>query len=110
VSRHDEERLQDILDAINAIRQHLERGDLSDGLIFDAVRMRLVEIGEAVKDIDEAMLATEPEIPWQSISRMRDRLTHHYFDTSYAVIQATVHDELPFLEIAVGRIASTQPG
>jgi len=52
MSRHDEERLHDILDAIRAIRKHLERGDLSDGLIYDAVRMRLVEIGEAVKDID----------------------------------------------------------
>jgi hypothetical protein len=44
MSRHDEERLHDILDAIRAIRKHLERGDLSDGLIYDAVRMRLIDI------------------------------------------------------------------
>ena len=42
MSRHDEERLHDILDAIRAIRKHLERGDLSDGLIYDAVRTRLL--------------------------------------------------------------------
>jgi len=107
VSRHDEERLQDILDAIFAIRQHLERGDLSDGLIFDAVRMRLVEIGEAVKDIDEAILTKERDIPWQSIAGMRDRLAHHYFDTSYAVIQATVQDEIPLLDAAVRRLTTT---
>jgi len=47
-SRHDDERLADIIDAITAIRSHLTRGDLSDGLIFDAVRVRLIEIGEAV--------------------------------------------------------------
>ncbi len=46
-ARHDEERLADIVDAITAIRSHLTRGDLSDGLIFDAVRLRLIEIGEA---------------------------------------------------------------
>ena len=37
-SRHDDERLADFLDAIAAIKSHLTRGDLSDGLIFDAVR------------------------------------------------------------------------
>lgn len=104
MSRHDGERLRDILDAIGAIRQHLDRGELSDGLIYDAVRMRLVEIGEAVKDIDEATLANESQIPWQSITGMRDRLTHHYFDTSHAIIQATLQYEIPLLDAAVWRI------
>jgi uncharacterized protein with HEPN domain len=108
MSRHDEERLHDILDAIRAIRKHLERGDLSDGLIYDAVRMRLVEIGEAVKDIDTTTLAKESQIPWQSIAGMRDRLTHHYFDTSLAMILTTVQDEVPVLEAAVRRLIETE--
>jgi hypothetical protein len=41
--------LADISVAIAVIRQHLARGDLSDGLVFDAVRVRLIEIGEAGK-------------------------------------------------------------
>ena len=45
--RHDADRLGDILEAIVAIRSHLTRGDRSDGLVFDAVRVRLIEIGEA---------------------------------------------------------------
>ncbi|WP_375479547.1 hypothetical protein [uncultured Jatrophihabitans sp.] len=45
----DKRRLTDITDAITAIESHLSRGDLSDGLIFDAVRIRLLEIGEAEK-------------------------------------------------------------
>lgn len=32
-------RLADIQAAIDAIRSHLQRGDLSDGLIFDAAHM-----------------------------------------------------------------------
>ena len=35
----DRQRVTDILTAIDAIRSHLTRGDLSDGLVFDAVRM-----------------------------------------------------------------------
>jgi uncharacterized protein with HEPN domain len=36
MTRRDAERLSDILAAIDAIRAHLARGDLSDGLVYDA--------------------------------------------------------------------------
>jgi uncharacterized protein with HEPN domain len=49
VTRSDCDRLLDILDAITAIHSHLLRGPLSDGLVFDAVRVRLIEIGESVQ-------------------------------------------------------------
>jgi uncharacterized protein with HEPN domain len=104
VSRWDQERFTDILDAITAIRSHLQRGGLSDGLIYDAVRVRLIEIGEAVKAISSTVLAEEPETPWQDITRMRDRLTHHYFDTSHSIVQGTVDHDLPKLEEAVLRL------
>ena len=58
-SHNDDERLTDIIDAIDTIRSHLARGDLSDGLIFDAVRVRLIEIGEAVKALDPELVASQ---------------------------------------------------
>src|ERR1035437_10832013 len=42
---------------------HLQRGDLSDGLVFDAVRVRLIEIGEAVKTLPEDLLTSEDPDP-----------------------------------------------
>ncbi len=90
--------------ATDAIRAHLERGDLQDGLVFDAVRVRLIEIGEAVKALPAALLASEPALPWAQIAGLRDRLAHRYFDTSRAILAATVSDELPELEIAVRRL------
>jgi uncharacterized protein with HEPN domain len=90
--------------AIDAIRAHLERGDLHDGLVFDAVRVRLIEIGEAVKALPAELLAGEPTLPWAQIAGMRDRLAHRYFDTSHAILAATVSDDLPELEIAVRRL------
>ena len=63
-ARHDDERLADIVDAITAIKSHLTRGELSDGLIFDAVRVRLIEIGEAVKLLDPKLVASEPDVRW----------------------------------------------
>ena len=100
-SRHDEERLADIVDAITAIRSHLTRGDLSDGLIFDAVRLRLIEIGEAVKLLDPELVASEPDVRWSDAAGMRDWLAHHYFDTSRAIVETTIMEDLPPLEAAV---------
>jgi uncharacterized protein with HEPN domain len=59
VTYRERQRLADIQAAIDAIRSHLQRGDLSDGPVFDAVRIRLLEIGEAVKAL-HAWLTDEP--------------------------------------------------
>ena len=104
MSRRDRQRLGDILAAIAAIRAHLERGDLSDGLIFDAVRVRLIEIGEAIRALPDELLATEATLPWRQIVGMRDRLAHRYFDTSHAILAATVDEDLPELEAAARRL------
>ncbi len=101
MSRHDRQRLDDTIAAIEAIRAHLGRGDLSDGLIFDAVRVRLIEIGEAVKALSNELLAHQPDVPWAQIAAMRDHLAHRYFDTSHAILSTTVRDDLPELERAV---------
>jgi uncharacterized protein with HEPN domain len=109
VSYRDHQRLADIQAAIDAIRSHLQRGDLSDGLVFDAVRIRLLEIGEAVKALPEDVLATQPSIPWRQIARMRDHLAHRYFDTAHAILQATVDDDLPALERAIRTLDQSLP-
>lgn len=54
--RGDVEGLNDVLAASEVITAHLERGDLSDGLVHDVVRLRLFEIGEALKEVDDALL------------------------------------------------------
>jgi uncharacterized protein with HEPN domain len=109
VKRYDHQRLRDIESAIAAIRGHLARGALSDGLIFDAVRIRLVEIGEAVKAISPSLLDTEPNIPWKNIAAMRDQLAHRYFDTEHAIVTATVTHDLEPLLAAVHRLQARVP-
>jgi uncharacterized protein with HEPN domain len=94
LSRQDAARLGDIAEALAAIRGHLTRGDLHDGLVYDAVRVRLIEIGEAVKGIDPDLLDDVPGVPWKEIARMRDHLAHHYFDTDHAIVQDVVDNDL----------------
>lgn len=101
MSRRDASRIGDIVEAIEAIKDHLTKGDLDEGLIYDAVRVRLIEIGEAVKGISTELLDTEPDIPWKAIARMRDHLAHRYFDTDHAIVQDVVDSELDPLLHAV---------
>lgn len=107
MSRHDTDRLADIVDSIATIRSHLTRGDLEDDLIYDAVRARLMDIGEAVKGISQASLAAEPDIPWGDVAGMRDRLAHRYFDASHAIVRATIDNDLPALEAVARRLQET---
>lgn len=107
MSYRDADGITDILDAVSAIRSHVLRGGLDDGMVFDAVRIRLLEIGEAVKGLPADLLATEPAIPWTQIARMRDQLAHRYWDTNHAIVQATVANDLGELEAAVTRLNQT---
>jgi uncharacterized protein with HEPN domain len=104
VRRRDDQRLEVIVAAVAAISNHLRRGDFDDEMVFDAVRVRLIEIGEAVKAIDPDLLAREPEIPWQDVAGMRNHLAHRYFDTAHAIVQATLDHDLPPLVAAVERL------
>jgi uncharacterized protein with HEPN domain len=100
----DDRRLRDIESALTAIDRHLRRGTIDDELVFDACRARLIEIGEAVKAIDTELLSRVPDIPWREITRMRDHLTHRYFDTQHEIVADVVETDLPALKTAVKHI------
>jgi uncharacterized protein with HEPN domain len=103
VSRPSRARLDDILVACTTIEGYASRPE-DDGIVFDAIRIRLVEIGEAVKDLDPSVTASEPDIPWAEMARMRDQLAHRYFDTSHAIVMSTARHDIPLLKAAVERL------
>lgn len=104
MSRTDVRRLEDVLAAAAAITHHLERGPLDDGLVFDAVRVRLIEIGEAVKGVSDEVRALAPDVPWKDVAGMRDVLAHRYFDASHGIVEHTVRHDVPELVDAVRRL------
>lgn len=105
----ERQRLRDIMAAVEAIQSYVEQGSLDEGLVFDAVRIRLLEIGEAVKALPGELLRSEPAIPWSQVARMRDHLAHRYFDTNHAVVSATVEHDLADLYAAAVRILGALP-
>ena len=104
MTRDARQRLFDIRHALIEIDRHLERGPLDDGLIFDAVRIRLVEIGEAVSRLDDTTTSRATDVPWRDIPVMRNHLIHRYFDTAFGIIHSTVVRELEPLRRAIGQL------
>lgn len=110
MSRSPADVLDDITAAVDAIHAHLQFGPISMEIVMDAVAMRLLEIGEAVKALSPELTAREPEIPWTNIAGMRDFLAHHYFATNSEIVQAVIDNDLPSLAAAVTRLRASLLG
>lgn len=48
----------------------------------DSVVHRLYLIGEAAKNVGESTRTKYPTIAWRDLTRLRDRLAHHYWSIS----------------------------
>lgn len=104
MSRRTADRLRDIAASCAAISRYVVHADIDGEIVFDAIRARLIEIGEAVKDLDPAITSREPDIPWSDIARMRDHLAHRYFDTTHSIVETTARHDIPLLAAAVDRM------
>jgi uncharacterized protein with HEPN domain len=107
VSRDERDRLQDIKDAVVAIREHLTRagGGPARGedaaLLHDALLFQFVVIGEAVKNLAPETRELAPEIPWADVAGLRDLIAHEYFRIEIQRILDVVERDLPPLERAI---------
>ncbi len=71
----------------------LKNADLNDAII-----RRLEIIGEATKNIPLSFRKKFPDIEWQKIAGLRDKLIHHYFGVDLKAIWKVVKDDLPKLK------------
>ena len=63
----------------------------------DAVIRRLLVIAEAARRVSQVGRETLPNIPWQEINGMRNRLVHEYDDINFSVVWDVVQQEIPIL-------------
>ena len=105
--RSQRERLLDILNAIEAIEEHADRGQdayVHDKLIQGWMILQLQRIGEAAARLADTISEQCPEIPWQDIVGMRNILTHEYFGISLTRVWMTVVNDVPVPKECVTRV------
>lgn len=61
----------------------------------------IIKIGENVARLSDETTVANPQVPWSSIKRMRDRLAHHYEATDYDAVWATLSVDLPRVRAAI---------
>lgn len=96
--RDDKEKLEKILDCIDKIDEYTTDGKeafLNDRKTQDAVVRNLQVIGEAIKDLSDDLKAKNTDVEWRKVARMRDKVTHDYFEVNYDVVWDTVESSLP---------------
>jgi len=61
----------------------------------DAILYNLLILGKAAKGVPEEIRATNPEIPWRSITGMRDKIIHQYWGVNQILVWKAVTEEIP---------------
>jgi uncharacterized protein with HEPN domain len=61
----------------------------------DSVIRRLLVIAEAARRVSEATRQTLPNVSWQEINGMRNRLVHEYDDVNLNIVWDVVQAEIP---------------
>lgn len=77
---------------------------------LDSICMQLINIGEALKELDkitsQKLLENYKEVDWKAAKGMRDVITHHYFDIDAEIIFETIQEKLPQFQNTINKIIS----
>ena len=103
----------DYLDDIHEAARKIERYTtemtyeefVDDERTVDAVLRNFEVIGEAAKNVPDAVRQEYPEVPWTEMAGMRDKLIHGYASIELEIVWTTVQDEIPTL---IPRIEAVQ--
>jgi uncharacterized protein with HEPN domain len=95
----DRVQLQHLADALSSAVRFVrgrERADLDTDEMLLFALVRAVEIaGEAASQVTAETRAQLPDLPWNSMVGMRNRLVHAYFDINRDILWTTVTEASP---------------
>lgn len=94
-------RLDDMLECARLVTEytgHLSKEEfVASRLTIDAVLHNLIIIGEAASRIPADVKLRLPQVSWQKVQGMRNRLVHDYFSADLAIVWQTTTEDIPDL-------------
>ena len=103
--------LLDMQLAMNRISEYIEGYDFNsfrqDYKTVDAVIRNFEVIGEAAKNLPGEVKEKHPEIPWQEMYYLRNKVSHEYFGIDYEIIWDVATNYLPDNKKQIDRIIDT---
>jgi uncharacterized protein with HEPN domain len=104
----DKIRVQHMIDAAEEVKSFVadasEQDFIKNRMLILSVIKEIEIIGEAASKISEVTKLEYPDIPWQDIVGMRNRLIHGYFDVNVKLVWNTVKNNLPDLNKSLKEI------
>jgi uncharacterized protein with HEPN domain len=119
--KKDELRVPDylshIIQAVERINSYIddidEVGFLQNQMVQDAVIRNIEIIGEAAHNIEKhhpAFASEHPDVPWEIIYLMRNRVSHGYFSVDLELVWKTVQRDIPELAQQIRHLQTTTKG
>lgn len=105
MSRSAEQRIADVLQAIERCQRYIDTLDSNDpdlvNMAEDAIERNLQIIGEAANHLPAEITDAHPEIAWPQIRGFRNILVHEYFGVDVDTIRDVIRAHLPTLANAL---------
>lgn len=98
MTRTNTELARDALEHFAVLRRHVERRDLADETVADAVSMRLSAAIEALSQTDESFRTRVLGSEWRVMWATRNRIAHGYAHIDLEMIRSTVEHDVPEVE------------
>ncbi len=93
--KHILENIKDIEEFSKGMtKTKLEKNKLKQKAIIRSLEV----IGEAVKNLPSSFRHNYPQVEWNKIAGLRDKLIHHYFGVDFNTVWDIIKEDLPKLK------------
>ena len=95
---HLDKMLEDIAFIIEHMNGVTQDALEEDPILCDSMMFRLVQISEQSGALSDALKAMNPDIPWNDITGLRNRIVHDYGNVNLGIVYETLSNDIPKLK------------